>query len=478
MPSGPCVSRFAVGRPVADASRCARSAGCGDWGGTVTRRIVSRRDLHFQVTGGVRPSWDSARMSADVVLESLRGAALAHLRTLVDEVMSPDQPTSRDLIGLMEQVSSTATAIQATAMASMVDEAEHASAVGRSAGELVPDPEFVPDEVALALHCSTITAHRRVQVARDATRHPALMTMWCAGVLSPTAVRVITELVDILDPSAPATYDLVTEAADYAADHTPSQTRAWLSRRVLAADPDAAEERRQRAMAERRVVFTPGVDSMGSLWALLPGVQARQVYDTVNAVALASGAEDSRTMDQRRADALVDLVVGRAEPPQVSTHVVVSAETLRGEGTAQIAGVGPVLATDLTELILNAQASTTFRLLRTDPDTGELVAVSEHQYRPSAGLRRAVEARDVVCRFPGCRRSAAGPGTDLDHTVSWPAGPTDATNLAALCRRHHRLKHSPGWKVHLEPDGLMTWVTPGGHQFSTTPWCYSDPRAP
>jgi hypothetical protein len=118
------------------------------------------------------------------------------------------------------------------------------------------------------------------------------------------------------------------------------------------------------------------------------------------------------------------------------------------------------------------------RHLLTDADIGTLSALSERQYRPSAGLRRAIELRDVTCRFPGCRRAASGRGTDLDHTVPWPDGPTAAGNLAVLCRRHHRLKHSEGWSVCLDPDGVMTWTTPGGRRFSTSAWCYTDPRAP
>ncbi len=86
----------------------------------------------------------------------------------------------------------------------------------------------------------------------------------------------------------------------------------------------------------------------------------------------------------------------------------------------------------------------------------------EKRYRPSAALDRAVRARDVTCRFPGCRRSADSAGTDLDHTIPWPEGPTSATNLAVLCRRHHRLKHTPGWNVQLDPTGVMTWTTPTG----------------
>ncbi|KAA9394937.1 HNH endonuclease, partial [Kocuria coralli] len=48
--------------------------------------------------------------------------------------------------------------------------------------------------------------------------------------------------------------------------------------------------------------------------------------------------------------------------------------------------------------------------------------------------------RDETCRFPGCRRQATG--CDVDHTIPWATGGTTAiTNLAHLCRRHHRIKH-------------------------------------
>ncbi len=97
--------------------------------------------------------------------------------------------------------------------------------------------------------------------------------------------------------------------------------------------------------------------------------------------------------------------------------------------------------------------SVSVRRLLTDPATGTLtdLADAEKRYRPSAALDRAVRARDVTCRFPGCRRSADSAGTDLDHTIPWPQGPTSAANLAVLCRRHHRLKHTPGWNVEPRP---------------------------
>ncbi len=58
---------------------------------------------------------------------------------------------------------------------------------------------------------------------------------------------------------------------------------------MIAANPDAAEERRQRAIADRRVIITPGEDGMAELWALLPGVQGRQIQQALTTAAQQTG---------------------------------------------------------------------------------------------------------------------------------------------------------------------------------------------
>jgi hypothetical protein len=72
-----------------------------------------------------------------------------------------------------------------------------------------------------------------------------------------------------------------------------------------------------------------------------------------------------------------------------------------------------------------------------------------------------------MCRFPGCRRQAAG--CDLDHTVRYPEGETSAENLHALCRRHHRLKHETGWSVTARPGSRLEWTSPLGAVYTTDP---------
>jgi hypothetical protein len=88
-------------------------------------------------------------------------------------------------------------------------------------------------------------------------------------------------------------------------------------------------------------------------------------------------------------------------------------------------------------------------------------------YRPPPWMVEFVKARDGRCRFPGCTISARL--CDVDHVIAWPVGITDPVNLACLCRRHHRTKQRPGWRVRLELDGTMVWTDPIGRERTTTP---------
>jgi hypothetical protein len=345
--------------------------------------------------------------------------------------------------------------------------------------------EFITDEVAALLGCTRSAAAARLESAMGAARHSAVAEAWRDGLVDGRKVRELSGAADQLDQpdsvGALALPALLEAAISYARSHTAPQLRAWLERRVIEADPAAAERRCERASSERRVVVTPGTNGMSDLWAWLPSVQARQIQQILTAAAHAAGADDQRTMDQRRADALVDLICGRTTPLQVQLAVTVPADVLAGEcdEPGWLAGVGPITARQTRELLGLDRGVGVWAL---DPTTGGLAVESdnasgESRYRPSATLERQVRARDMTCRFPGCRRAAVGTatGTDLDHTVAWPGGDTALSNLAVLCRRHHRLKHTPQWDVEIAADGSMTWRSPGGSVFTTQPWEYASP---
>jgi hypothetical protein len=91
----------------------------------------------------------------------------------------------------------------------------------------------------------------------------------------------------------------------------------------------------------------------------------------------------------------------------------------------------------------------------------------EPRYVASPALARFVRCRDLTCRCPGC--DAPADHCDIDHTIAYPVGPTQAANLKCLCRKHHLLKTFWGWLDRQRPDGTVIWTTPGGHTYTTHP---------
>ena len=146
-------------------------------------------------------------------------------------------------------------------------------------------------------------------------------------------------------------------------------------------------------------------------------------------------------------------------------HVTVPAATALGlsDQPGELTGHGPIPASMARRLT----AAGTWRRVSVDPDTGTVTGVGRHAYTPSAALADLVRARDRTCRFPGCRHPARR--ADLDHLIPWPAGPTSAANLVALCRHHHRLKHQTHWTVETTDSARLHWTSPTRHHYTTTP---------
>ncbi len=97
-------------------------------------------------------------------------------------------------------------------------------------------------------------------------------------------------------------------------------------------------------------------------------------------------------------------------------------------------------------------------------------AKAENRYVPSRKLRHLVRARNQLCSAPACNAQAVY--CDLDHTVPYPDGPTCQCNLNPKCRRHHRTKQAPGWKVTQPAPDITVWTTPSGRTHRRTPTTY------
>ncbi|MFV0432741.1 MAG: DUF222 domain-containing protein [Leucobacter sp.] len=142
---------------------------------------------------------------------------------------------------------------------------------------------------------------------------------------------------------------------------------------------------------------------------------------------------------------------------------------------AELVGYGPIDAMTARRLAGHADH---WDLIRAAPavagaagisaGTGGDLVIAVDRYRPSEEMRRHLGARDVHCRFPGCRVELAR--CDIDHTIDAALGGLTATdNLAYLCRGHHTLKHHSGWSVEQRAGGVLAWSSPTGRNYTEPP---------
>jgi hypothetical protein len=90
---------------------------------------------------------------------------------------------------------------------------------------------------------------------------------------------------------------------------------------------------------------------------------------------------------------------------------------------------------------------------------GSVLDVGRRRRTTPPALRRALEARDRGCRFPGCGLRF----TEAHHLVHWAnGGETKLSNTLLLCRHHHRLVHEGGWKVDWWGEGRPVFFDPRG----------------
>jgi hypothetical protein len=87
--------------------------------------------------------------------------------------------------------------------------------------------------------------------------------------------------------------------------------RRWLNRFVARVEPDETDERIRRSLADRFVSVRPDLDGVSFLSACLSSLDAVSVDLMLDALAGIAEPGDPRTKQQRRADVLVDMLMGR-----------------------------------------------------------------------------------------------------------------------------------------------------------------------
>jgi hypothetical protein len=106
---------------------------------------------------------------------------------------------------------------------------------------------------------------------------------------------------------------------------------------------------------------------------------------------------------------------------------------------------------------------------------GRVVEVAARTRTIPPALRRALHHRDRGCRFPGCT-VRFGQGHHIRHWAQ--GGPTTLSNLALLCRRHHRAVHEEGYRLERLADGELQFRRPNGWVLPDVPPAFNVPDEP
>ncbi|MGH8913259.1 MAG: DUF222 domain-containing protein, partial [Acidimicrobiia bacterium] len=266
------------------------------------------------------------------------------------------------------------------------------------------------------------------------------------------------------------------QALSEAATQTTGQLRARIQKLCIGVDPDAAKKRYDQGLEERRVASQPNTDGTANLYGLhLSPSDIQAAMRKINRYARAARSKDDpRTMDQIRADVLIDLLLGRHQSRYrkdngdrgiVDIHVDLTTLTGLSENPGVIPGWGPVIA-DIARQVTENQTDSEWRITVTGED-GEAIANGTTRRRPTAGQKRQIQARSPTCVFPGCRMPAAD--CDIDHHRTWlEHGPTEPWNNGPLCRHDHVGRHR-GWDLQQIKPGIYRWASPLGHTYTTGP---------
>lgn len=458
------------------------------------------------------------------------GAALED----VDVLALEDSPVVDVIVSVERQIAHLR-AIQMNAMVELSRRENYAfcggcddDALEASTQHLHHPVRAVGSEVSAALHCTPRQADTRVALAVELAEDlPATLAALEAGVIDEQRAGLIASKTRLLDPHAQG---LVEEhVLPTAGERTTSQLARMLDRQVMRADPGAAERRRHKGRAERRVEKprpVGGADGVAEMVLTGPGEDLAALYTAVDAAARAArSAGDPRTLDQLRFDIATGLGwtgldighLGCCAPdcapaaPATGSAAGAAAQTATGPEAGSVAGAaagsragsatgvhrvgaqhGRAATVNVTiafstligvndepahldgygpitaETGRMIAADATLRRLLTDPADGQLLEYGRTTYTPPQALADYVIARDRTCRFPTADTPARH--SDIDHRVPFDqGGTTGASNNEALSRRFHLDKTLHGWHLEQPSPGVHLWTSPAGRTYRVAP---------
>ena len=304
------------------------------------------------------------------------------------------------------------------------------------------EKSFISHTIGRAMGLSEGQVIARLAMARRVRdRAPRAWEAFLAGRVNEPRIREVSSAIERLEREESITV-LDQRVVAYAETHTLAELRAWLRRFVVRVEGDLAAERAEAERADRKVEIFHGDEGMSQLFANLPSYVVAAIGKRLDKQARALGADDPRSLAQRRADLFASWLTttdnGEAAV-NADIAVTIPADVLAGatEGFGVCAdGQWVMPAAWIAELA--ATGDPFWHRMVLDPVTHD-VLTHEYQGRfAPAVLAKAIAFRDGVCEAPGCLVPADR--CDIDHREPWPEGPTSGANLGPKCRKHHTSK--------------------------------------
>jgi Domain of unknown function (DUF222)/HNH endonuclease len=323
-------------------------------------------------------------------------------------------------------------------------------------------------------------AREKVRVAHALPSLPKIAASMARGELSYSKVRALTRIA-----CAATEESLLMIALHGTAHHVETLVRHY--RRAEHHEQLAREDRQQQNASFRywydddgslifqgRMPAVAGATFIKALEAAMESVPPAEPLSPVKhpfewAQAEPDPQEDvdhaSRPFAVRRADALALLagcflqhgVAAQSPVDRYQVIVHVDAATLKDhtDGRCEIEH-GPALSVEAVRQI--ACDSTLVRL--DENERGDVLNVGRKTRSIPPALRRALNARDSGCRFPGCTFHRF---VDAHHVRHWvDGGETNLSNLITLCRAHHRMVHTGEIVIDTTADGGWRFLNQAG----------------
>ncbi|MDQ0923973.1 hypothetical protein QF038_002481 [Pseudarthrobacter sp. W1I19] len=410
---------------------------------------------------------------------------------------------------------------------SLVAEVGCALAIGdRAAGALLAESHALTTSLPralAALQAGTMSwAHARTMVEQTSCLDPA-----AAAALE----------AHFLDPDAPGAAR-GCPIGEMPAYRFKARARDWRERH----HPESLEKRHARSVADRRVEYWPDNDGMAWVAALLPADQASAIWNRLSAIARGKqGPTETRSLPELKADTFTEGLLttgttagntandvgtggdrgagdeisassvsngadstgggnsagdgepdgprqgdgttsgtapGLGSPIRAQVLVTVPVCSLMGltDEPAMLDGFGPIPPSMARRLVADGAAS--FYRVLVDPRDGAPLEIGRTSYRVSKAMRNWLRLRDGKCPFPGCNNPSLD--NEADHILAWhEGGSTGVSNLGQPCRKHHKLRHTSGWKPtpasKTEPPG---WTSPTGRHYKSEYQDWEPPHWP